>query len=144
MEIMNSNITLVRGVIPDSKDQIKKYQIASISDLLALKRKTPNCGLRHSDITPRIKMQPRASVPSQRYTGQQEVCRRYNEGRCRDRPLQQLPPASVPSQHYTGQQEVCRRYNEGRCRDTATPAATPCLSPQPTLHRAAGSVQEVQ
>ena len=27
---------------------------------------------------------PPASVPSQHYTGQQEVCRRYNEGRCRD------------------------------------------------------------
>jgi len=53
--LMNDKITLVCGVLPDSKDCIKKYMIASIKDLLKLKRTVPNCGFRHSDITPHIK-----------------------------------------------------------------------------------------
>ena len=35
--LMNSKISVVAGILPDSQDCIKKYKIASISDLLALK-----------------------------------------------------------------------------------------------------------
>ena len=52
---MNDKLTLVCGVLPDTKDCIKKYHIASILDLTRLKRKEKNCGFKFSDVTPHIK-----------------------------------------------------------------------------------------
>ena len=52
---MNEKINLVSGILPDTRDFIKKYQIASITDLLKLKSAVPNCGFRYTDITPHIK-----------------------------------------------------------------------------------------
>ena len=53
--IMYANVTILSGILPSSCDSIQKYEIATISDFLFLKQKNPNCGVKHTDITPHLK-----------------------------------------------------------------------------------------
>ena len=48
-------IKKISGILPDTRDSIKTYQIASITDFLKKKRAFPHCGFRYRDITPHIK-----------------------------------------------------------------------------------------
>ena len=53
--LMNDNITVVCGTIPNHGDGIQLYQTASIRDLHTLKSRFPNSNVRHSDINKYIK-----------------------------------------------------------------------------------------
>ena len=53
--LMNENIKIVAEVLPKSADGIKRYSIATIQDLKALKAKQPNIKVRHADITSHVR-----------------------------------------------------------------------------------------
>lgn len=58
--LMNENIKIVCEVLPPSN--IQKYSFATIHDLKALKAKSPNCKIRHADITPHMRQNCDATV----------------------------------------------------------------------------------
>lgn len=53
--LMNTNIMIVCGVLPNKSDGIQHYKIASIQDLHTLKSRCPTAGIKHTDITPLVK-----------------------------------------------------------------------------------------
>ena len=60
--LMNSNISIVAGILPSGEDKVQRYSVASIHDLLTLKLRHPNAAVRHADITPHIKQNCDATV----------------------------------------------------------------------------------
>ena len=60
--LMNSNISIVAGILPSGKDRVQLYSVANIQDLLTLKKKYPNAAVCHADIIPNIKQKCDATV----------------------------------------------------------------------------------
>lgn len=53
--LMNENITIVCGILPNSGDGLQCYQTACIQDLATLKSRNPKSLIRHTDINRYIK-----------------------------------------------------------------------------------------
>ena len=53
--LMNENIKIVAEVLPESADGIKRYSIATVQDLKALKAKQPNVKFRYANITSHVR-----------------------------------------------------------------------------------------
>ena len=53
--LMNTNITIVCGILPNSGDGMQCYQTACIQDLATLKSRNPKSLIRHTDINRHIK-----------------------------------------------------------------------------------------
>jgi len=60
--LMNQNIQIVAGVLPDTTDDLQKYRLASIQDLKTLKYYNPNSKVRYADITPCVRQNCDATV----------------------------------------------------------------------------------
>ena len=53
--LMNENVKIVAEILPETSDGIKKYSIATIQDLKAMKLKHPGSKVRHADITSHVR-----------------------------------------------------------------------------------------
>ena len=52
---MNENITIVCEEYPDQEAALKRYNTATVRDLLTLKKRNVNVTVKHCDINPHIK-----------------------------------------------------------------------------------------
>ena len=60
--LMNANISIVAGVLPPGQDRLQLYSVATINDLLTLKRRFASAAVHHADITPHMRQNCDATV----------------------------------------------------------------------------------